>query len=41
MEHAVNDDPFLLYLAHEAIRAYQQLPEPRIGKDRGMGGPSR
>jgi hypothetical protein len=31
VEHAVNHDPFVLYLVHEAVRAHQQLPKARIG----------
>jgi hypothetical protein len=31
VEHAVNHDPFVFHLVHEAVRAHQQLPEARIG----------
>jgi hypothetical protein len=34
MEHAVNDDPFVLHLVYEAVRAHQQLPEARISRIR-------
>jgi hypothetical protein len=34
MEHAVNHDPFVFHLVHEAVRTHQQLPEARIGRIR-------